>query len=61
MLHRPLWPLFSLFKANVRSACAINLFQVLDKKIANDCYQRQYACSELEVRLCLYTIKQINE
>ena len=37
------------FQANVRSQCAINLFQVLDAKIGNDCYSSQYACADLEV------------
>ena len=39
----------SFFQANVRSQCAINLFQVLDAKIGNDCYSSQFACSDLEV------------
>ena len=39
----------SSFQANVRSQCAINLFQVLDAKIGNDCYSSQFACSDLEV------------
>ena len=37
------------FQANVRSLCAVNLFQVLDKKIGHDCYASQEVCAGLEV------------
>lgn len=40
---------YNVIKANVRSLCAINLFQVLDKKVKNECYSSQFACAGLEV------------
>ena len=40
---------FLLFQANVRSNAAVNLFQVLDKKIQSNCYESQEVCAGMEV------------
>ena len=39
------------FQNNIRSTCAINLFQVLDKKISHDSYYSQNACPNLGVSI----------
>ena len=37
------------FQANVKSLCATNLFQILDKRINHDVYSNQYACDGMKV------------
>ena len=41
---------FFYFQANVKSLCANNLFQILDKRIGHDIYSNQYACDGMRVR-----------
>ena len=48
---------FLLFQANVRSNAAVNLFQVLDKKIQSNCYESQEVCAGMEVWIFYFFLK----